>query len=99
MGLATTPGRPRAHVDRHTERDPWMPTSVSEAGLRGAAVGLQQSAESFAALDLALVLVDLSIGLDQLVAQPLMVSFAVIVGDVSGNGSPQRCLTEEEHFQ
>ena len=59
----------------------------------------QQPAESLVALDLALVLVILVIGLEQLVAQPLMISFAVMVGDASGNGSPQRCLTEEDHPQ
>ena len=103
--IGAVEGKIRAIAPRHaafarTETQPWIAT-VATPGLsdRIAVVVSQQASQPLSALDLALVLVNLIAGHDELVAQPLMISFAVIMGKVRGDGSSQRRFTEKDHSQ
>ena len=57
----------------------------------------QQPAKSFATLDLTPSLTDFFAGLDDLVAETLVVSFAVIMEQEFLNCFAERMLTEENH--
>jgi hypothetical protein len=57
----------------------------------------QQTAKSFTALDLAIMLANFLARLDDRVFQTLVIAFFVVVFDVRPNGISQRALAEENH--
>ncbi len=83
--------------DRLHTRDPGH-SATGTGRLRGATVVVpQQPAEAFAAHHDALAGADALTRLDQLVSQPLVIPFAVIVGDVLADRTTQRSFAEEDH--
>ena len=70
----------------------------SEGPLRCLAmIILQQPAKSYATLEFTVSLADFFTGLDDLVAETLVVSFAVIMEQEFLNCFAERMLTEENH--
>ena len=57
----------------------------------------QQPAEALVTCNFTVSLADFLARLDQLIAQPLMVSFAMIVKKVLANSIPQRSFAEKDH--
>lgn len=65
---------------------------------RAAMVVLQHAAVPLTADDLAIRLADVVGGSDELIVEPLMVSFSVIMLDPRKNGFSQHRLAEEDHL-
>ena len=66
--------------------------------LRGAAmVVAEQAAEAFATGHCTVTRTDATVGFDQVIPDPLMVPFAVIVGEVLADRATERSFTEEDH--
>jgi len=83
--------------DRHGPGDRDCRTSGTER-LRGAAVVVaEQSAEAFAAANRAVGRADAVVRLDQLIPEPLMVPFAVIVGEAPADRTTENSFAKEEH--
>ena len=84
------------HGDRHRYDAVELPHSAIQDSGRSSIIVVQPSTETFPALDRACVYEVVWVRLNQAVAQPLVVSLAVIMSCEVLNGCPQRTFPEQD---